>query len=104
MSETPTLFDDFEKSHSDNDESPVVSPAAKARYELSDEAKAQRAKQREIDQQRAEEAIKKRQDQIERAAEQGIDIRTAAEIDLAKRKQRTEEIRALREKLRENTP
>lgn len=54
----------------------IVGAADKARYELSKEAKQKRAETRARNAQRAEDAEAKRQDQIDRALEQGVDLRT----------------------------
>lgn len=102
MSETPSLFDEYNQPNDATDENPPARPADIVRQQLSDEAKAERARQEEVRQRRLEQQIRARQAQIKRAAEQGIDLRTIEEINQDKKEQRLKEIRALREKLQEN--
>lgn len=75
----------FEQSSSEPSPEPETEarPADKARLELTPEAQEQRTRDREARTRRAVEAAKKRQDQIDRAAEQGVDLRTHAEINQA---------------------
>lgn len=55
-------------------------PADKARLELTPEAAELRARERKARQRRTDESAQKRQGQIDRAAEQGVDIRTHSEV------------------------
>jgi hypothetical protein len=103
MSEKLNLFSSDD--HPNDEQAKTASQhVEEAKYQLSDEAKQKRANQRKLDEQRVAERAEKRRLEIERAAEQGIDIRTAEEIFQDKRKQRSEDIEALREQLRNNTP
>jgi hypothetical protein len=102
MSEKLTLLENDETA--ENKPKTAKEHIAEARHQLSDEAKQERAEQREIDQRRIQEAEDKRRKDIERAAEQGVDIRTFEEIDRDKRQQRYKEIEALRQELRNNNP
>lgn len=61
-------------------EVPTPKPADVARLELTPEAAAKRQLDKEARERRAQEAAQKRQDQINRAAKQGVDLRTHEEV------------------------
>lgn len=89
----------FEQTPSEPANNP--SPADKARLELTPEAFEKRRLEKEARERRTKEAAQKRQDQIERAAEQGVDLRTHSEIRQASAER---EIAKARENLDKATP
>jgi hypothetical protein len=81
--------------------SQILKPADKARLELTPEAAEKRRLEKKARDRRIAEAIQRRQDQIDRAREQGLDLRTHEEIRLASAKRGLEKAR---ERLNKTTP